>query len=357
MPEEIVNRLAVTAIVASTPTKVTSMESHKPHNQEDNSAPPPSYEEEHITELPEGLYIFANKTGEMVLDLPESGWFSLLFRPESVGLGEQTPIQLFHRRNQLWIVKRDGSGGAFTVQNLLWGSFLSAPVKVYETYLVLFRKEVGSPVVKGNRRSLNARLRSHQEWRIGKTSAELFTVHCEHNNTFLDIVGLGQLHAVLGSVRIPGREEQLWELERVSRTGQEIRKILSDWKPDLASRIFEPYPDDAQYFVLPYELRKSLLDRAGISRQGYIKYAFDYHDLVIKAKDSISSWARGRFAASGYSLLFGVIYGEAERGPKAYNWYLASDMRSLAFLDAQTGKEYTTAALDEFSFQPVFATF
>lgn len=88
MSEEIVNWLAVTAIVASTPAKVTSMESHKPHDQEDSSAPPPSYEEEHTAELPEGLYIFANKTGEMVLDLPGSGWFGLLFRPKSVGLGE-----------------------------------------------------------------------------------------------------------------------------------------------------------------------------------------------------------------------------------------------------------------------------
>lgn len=73
-----------------------------------------------------------------------------------------------------------------------------------------------------------------------------YRVHCADNDKFLDIAGSGQLHRITCSERSLGREEQLWELERVSRTGQEIRKILSDWKPDLASRVFEPYPDDAQ---------------------------------------------------------------------------------------------------------------
>ncbi|KAG8902660.1 hypothetical protein FRC01_009518, partial [Tulasnella sp. 417] len=59
----------------------------------------------------------------------------------------------------------------------------------------------------------------------------------------------------------------------------------------------------------------------------------------------------------GYSILFGIIYGEARKGPKAYNWYLSPDMCSLVFFDAQSGKEYGPAALDGFGFEPTFATF
>lgn len=47
----------------------------------------------------------------------------------------------------------------------------------------------------------------------------------------------------------PGSEEnkgQVWDFERVSRTTQEIRAILGAWRPNLLSRLFQPYPDDAQ---------------------------------------------------------------------------------------------------------------
>ncbi|KIO26697.1 hypothetical protein M407DRAFT_24010 [Tulasnella calospora MUT 4182] len=83
---------------------------------------------------------------------------------------------------------------------------------------------------------------------------------------------------------------------------------------------------------------------------------FDYDDFVIKSKDAVKSWARDRFPPEQdrYSILFGIIYGEAKTGPRAYNWYLTQDMRSLIFFDAQTGKEYTTEALDAFGFEPTF---
>lgn len=57
----------------------------------------------------------------------------------------------------------------------------------------------------------------------------------------------------------------------------------------------------------------------------------------------------------GYSVIFGIVFGEARKGPKAYNWYLSPDMRSLVFFNAQTGKEYTPVALDDFGFEPRFA--
>lgn len=40
------------------------------------------------------------------------------------------------------------------------------------------------------------------------------------------------------------------------------------------------------------------------------------------------------------------MYGEAQNGPRAYNWYLSQDMGSLVFFDPQSGREYGPAALD-----------
>lgn len=59
----------------------------------------------------------------------------------------------------------------------------------------------------------------------------------------------------------------------------------------------------------------------------------------------------------GVSVLFGIIYGEPKKGPKAYNWYLTADMCSLVFFDAQIGQEYSPAALDGLDFKPTFVTF
>lgn len=63
------------------------------------------------------------------------------------------------------------------------------------------------------------------------------------------------------------------------------------------------------------------------------------------------------FQIRGFAILFGMVYGEARRGPKAYNWYLMNDMCSLVFFDPQTGKEYSVAGLDGFGFEPTFAMF
>lgn len=52
-----------------------------------------------------------------------------------------------------------------------------------------------------------------------------------------------------------------------------------------------------------------------------------------------------------------MMFGETRRGTRAYNWYLTPDMYSLVFFDAQTGQEYSPAALEVFGFEPMFVTF
>lgn len=87
-------------------------------------------------------------------------------------------------------------------------------------------------------------------------------------------------------------------------------------------------------------------------------YLFDYDLFLIKTKDKVHSWARDLFPVEirGFGVLFGIVYGEAKKELKAYNWYLTDDMFSLIFFDPVTGREYSAEALNGSGFEPIFAT-
>lgn len=112
-------------------------------------------------------------------------------------------------------------------------------------------------------------------------------------------------------------DHQLWELERVSRTSQEVKDVIRAWKPELLNRLVQSYGDDIQYagsktnqsasvglpnlinsgsryFVLPSKLRETIWDGTKLLRQSVRKGAFDYDDFVIKVKDAVNTWARDR---------------------------------------------------------------
>ncbi|KIO23019.1 carbohydrate-binding module family 13 protein [Tulasnella calospora MUT 4182] len=313
----------------------------------DDEALPPAYEENARPAVPEGLYVITNRRSRLVLDLRD-------------GESRDGALCYAYTRNnndcidhQFWIVKQNGSNGAYTLQNIRGGHFLSLPWKLFSIPL---KQQVTEPII-CHAREPKGTNRLNQEWHIQTKSTGSYAIQSARTHKFLDVRQGWLVNSLLLS---PGSEEnegQVWDLERVSRTTQEIRTILCEWRPHILSRLFQPYPDDAQYFLLPHELRKAIWEREGLHQHGSVQYAFDYDDFVTKAKAAANSWARYRFRVGGYSALFGVVYGEAKKGPRAYNWYLAPDMRSLVFFDAQTGKEYTQTTLEEFEFEPTFATF
>ncbi|KAG8898205.1 hypothetical protein FRC00_003118 [Tulasnella sp. 408] len=100
------------------------------------------------------------------------------------------------------------------------------------------------------------------------------------------------------------------------------------------------------------KLRDSIYHGTQLLNQPVRKGTFDHGDFAIKVKDAVKTWARDRSPTDGYSVLFGVIYGETSKGSTAYNWYLSSNMKSLVFFDPQANKEYKSADLDSFGFKP-----
>ncbi|KAG8941219.1 hypothetical protein FRC04_004671 [Tulasnella sp. 424] len=278
--------------------------------------------------LPDGLYILKNKISRTVIDLyagiPDRG-------TRCAGFPRNTDGNIDH---QLWIIKCDTSNNTYTLKNHRGGTYLD---------LEAGKRENGSRVC-GYPRTLEDGGRRNQEWRIieqdidedtlDNTLNSYYRIQNIHTDTYLEIPGGNpSMDTIVAcSTKIDGGDHQLWIIEL-------------------------PYGDDAEYFVLPSELRRTIWDGTNLQSQKIRRHVFDYDDFVIKAKEAVGSWARGRLRDDEYSVLFGVVYGNARRGPKAYNWYLSNDLHDLVFLDSQTGREFTPAAMNAFGFEPTMAIF
>lgn len=296
-------------------------------------------------QIREGLYLIMNKKSRTTIDL---------YRGESAS---GTQVKGHERSakdnigNQLWIVKRDGVNNTYSLRNFQGGTCLD---------LFEGRRENGSGAV-GWPRNFHKVHRLNQEWRIEEYEPTYYRIQCCQSGTYLEVAGGNPSNGtpITCSAAQSKSDHQLWSFELVSRGGPEITALFESWKPAILPRLLQPYKNSSQYFVLPSDLRKSIWQGTNLLRQPLRPHLFDYDDFVIRAKDAITVWARNRFQADvrGYSVLFGIIYGEAPKGPRAYNWCLAPDMFSLVFFDAQTGNEYGPAALDSFGFEPTFALF
>jgi len=109
--------------------------------------------------------------------------------------------------------------------------------------------------------------------------------------------------------------------------------------------------------VLPDELRRGIFQETELIRKPLQSPTFDYDAFVTKAKDAMNAWAEKAVKVGGCTALFGTVQASSAReGPRAYNWSVTEDMRSLIFFDAQTGMEYTIHALKEFAFEPEVLT-
>lgn len=295
--------------------------------------------------LREGLYFLANKRTRTLLDLncgnPAPGTLVIAYQKNTDA----------HVGNQLWILKQDGLDGTYTLRNFQGGTFLE---------LGGGTRENGSGT-SCSERVINGQNRSNQEWRVEEHEPHHYRLRCSRTDTFLEVAGGKSSNGahVTCSEATGECDHQLWCFESVSRTSGDIKALFESWKPSIVPRLLHPYGDLSQYFVLPVDLRKEIWQNTNLLRQPIRPHLFDYDDFVILLKNSITVWARDRFQADvrGYSVLFGIIYGEANKGPRAYNWYLSADMCSLVFFDAQSGNEYGPAALDSFGFEPTFAMF
>ncbi|KAG8894902.1 hypothetical protein FRC01_012679, partial [Tulasnella sp. 417] len=220
----------------------------------------------------EGLYRLINKKARTLLDL---GGGSI-------------------KSGVLWALKRVGSNGAYRIMSLRGATYLdleSGCVVTQEEW----HQEDESPVLAYNYVGEGSS-RLHQEWNIAAEGEGFYTLQCAKTGTYLEIQGGNSASGTRAtcSKRTPGGDHQLWDLERASRTTIEIKSIISSWKPDLLSRLFQPYDDDNEYFILPSDLRNIIWNGTKLLRQEVRRSTFDYDGFVIKAKDAVNTSIRDR---------------------------------------------------------------
>ncbi|KAG8980814.1 hypothetical protein FRB90_007465, partial [Tulasnella sp. 427] len=268
----------------------------------------------------EGMYILKNKKSRTNLDIvngsPQDGARIYGYEPsaeDKIG-------------SQLWIVERDGPNETFTLRNLQSGTYVD---------LVGGPCSNGSPVA-GYSRALSA----SQEWRIKERELDHYTIQCSQTETYLEIPGgkpNNSLVATCSAAEI-GNDHQVWCFEPVSCTSTTLLNLFQAWKPEI--KLYAPSGESIQYFLLPSQLYRNVWRNTGLLRQPMQNNLFDHSGFVMCMKNAVTTWVRSTYGADirGYSVLFGIIYGNTPGGPRAFNWYLSPDLGLLVFFDALSGK-------------------
>jgi len=296
-------------------------------------------------EISEGLYIMMNKASRTVLGLHDG---KLQGGTPCTGQNRKTTASFV---DSVWLIRQDGPDRTYTVRNVTSANYMDS----------CSSSKSDSSLVASWGRSKDPKSLGHlkQGWKIQVEAAGFYTLQNAHTETFLAIKAGSTTPGtpVVSSPFDQDDDARLWELERVSRTADEILSILGKWDESFLARLCLPHNGDAQYFVLPHLIRTSIWENTNLRLQPLRHLVFDYEDFVIKTKDAATTWVRDTLKIDGYSALFGLVYGNASKGPKGYNWYLSPDLYSVVFFDAQTGREYTAPALEDAEFKPSFGMF
>ncbi|KIO20974.1 hypothetical protein M407DRAFT_132392 [Tulasnella calospora MUT 4182] len=199
-----------------------------------------------------------------------------------------------------------------------------------------------------------------QEWFLQPEDDELYTLRNSDGGTVLEIANGSSKNytAVQGWTRDPDKGEQLWRLERRSRTSTEIASVFGNTPPFNTSEIsLENILADVgrewrpiEYVTLLEGFRtRILLDSGWINKE---RGQHDYIDFVKGTQSAVHTRAGERIGVPGVRVLFGVVEGAIRGEKRAYNWALTQDLCSVIFLDPQTGREYTARGLELKGFSP-----
>ncbi|KIO17539.1 hypothetical protein M407DRAFT_12312 [Tulasnella calospora MUT 4182] len=279
--------------------------------------------------------------------------------------------------HQHWLIRQEGQSRFFTIQNIGTGKVLelkagwvvtstggfyapSYPLKYWD-HLLSIRNGVQACCSIRDLKSPTTR--TEQEWLLNEQDDGWFILQNSRTGTVLEVANGSSANrtAIQGSVYNLAKEEQLWRLDRRSRTPAEIFNILCNtppFHPDGAGvqRVQAstgPSGKPIEYITLLDGFRTSIFYEAKVMNQGLApRGSYRYMDFVEKAQEAIRTKGVQRVPIRGIAVLIGVVEGETMGEKRAYNWYLTQDLCSVAFLDAQTGREYTARGLDLEGFRP-----
>ncbi|KAG9051678.1 hypothetical protein FS837_000067 [Tulasnella sp. UAMH 9824] len=223
---------------------------------------------------------------------------------------------------------------------------------------------------------------ANQEWFLQPEDNGWYTILNSGSRTVLEIVDGSSKNrtAVQGWARDPEKIQQLWRLDRRSRTSNEIANILGNSPPFNASGVtLENILADVgrewrpiEYVTILEGFRTEILLDSGWMNQGLApRGQHDYLDFVKGTQNAVQTKAGERIGVpvsdaphtsipealvvtdfQGVKVLFGIVEGETKGEKRAYNWTFTQDLCSVIFLDPQTGREYTTQWTELEGFSP-----
>ncbi|EGO20678.1 carbohydrate-binding module family 13 protein [Serpula lacrymans var. lacrymans S7.9] len=233
---------------------------------------------------------------------------------------------------QLWLVTPiNGTADSFTLQNLQGGLYLDLPEG---------KSTNGNPL-QGWQRAGN-----NQVWTIRKVGT-FYRMQNAQGGTFVDLLYGGTANGTViegweGEWSSTVDEHQLWSFQLVSQTGTQIANTLNA-NPILKGHIVN-YQLDGIYWVVDKDLVASIWTGAnlGVGKKYTLRpELFDQDDFVFTSKVQLAQWGSDNIRASGLNLLFGVALGVSTAegsGGQSCNVFLDSDLSTVLFFDAQTGK-------------------
>ncbi|KAG9018678.1 GTPase-activating protein S13 [Tulasnella sp. 427] len=307
----------------------------------------------------DGVYYIINKASGTMIDLPsvQDGCSSRCLKAKSnaggfvVGwsIGLDVPRLFDH---QQWLIKYDPETGGFGIQNIGKGKLLELPpgANGNGAQVTCTRSLVGSTLG-----------RACQVWNLVEQDPGWYTIQNIMSATSLEVANGSSANrtAIKGCSLSPAKEEQLWRLERRSRTSTEIFNILCNTPPFHPNGLgiqTQGINANTEYITLLDGFRTRIFLESGVLGKGLApRGPFQLLDFVKKTQEAVRTAGGERLQVPGVAVLIGIVEGETMGEKRAYNWYLTQDLCTVAFLEPRTGREYTARGLDLEGFRPTSA--
>lgn len=141
------------------------------------------------------------------------------------------------------------------------------------------------------------------------------------------------------------KEDQTWKYERVSRSADDIAAAMKA-SHHMPNEAIEYQKTDATYVNLPPQVRQQIWKSTGLGSGCLVwrNQIFDCDDFAFAAKSAVSRWAAENLKSDGFTILFGITFGERRTKGNlerhAYNWYLDwNDLKTVVFFEPSTGQQ------------------
>lgn len=265
-----------------------------------------------------GLYTITNRQSRTVMDLqggsPNSGTV--------IQSWAKTP-SLANFFNQLWWIERVPGQDYYLIRNARSGTVMDL--------------DGGGSVDRTRIHGWVFNRSDPQHWFIngdGKEGYSLFNVYGGLTPDVKEGCPTNGI-PVLG-YKSHGAFNQLWFLDRVSQTPEEVGVLLKN--SPFVGVDFHRYPDHIAYVNCPEAVIREIWISKGLGGDKWRPSSYDFNEYAKTMQGAVCEWMCANLRIPGLGILFGTMYGRNNKGENhAFNWYTNDKLDKIAIFDPQSG--------------------